>query len=68
MILIPEKSINNLHQNLSSKKVVTMQPPGTPKWRLDKEMSKIINSTSIQDHHTKYAMYQQALERLIIKK
>ena len=48
MILIPEESINNLHQRLSSDKVATMQTPGTPTSRLDKEMSKIINSTSIQ--------------------
>ena len=63
MILIPEESINNLH--LSSDKVATMQRPGTPTSRLDKEMSKIINSTSIQDDREKYTLYQQALERFM---
>ena len=43
MILIPEETINNLSRD----NVATMQTPGTS--RLDKEMSKIINSTSIQD-------------------
>ena len=57
MILIPEKSINNLHQRLSSDNVANMQTPDTPTSRLDKEMSKIINSTSIQDDREKYAMY-----------
>ena len=42
-----------------------MQTPGTPRSRLHKEMSKIINSTSIQDDREKYAMYQQALERFM---
>ena len=68
MILIPEESINNLHQRLSSDKVDTMQTPGTPTSRLDKEMSKILNSTSIQDDRDKYALYQQAMERFIYYK
>ena len=42
--------------------------PGTPTSRLDKEMSKIINSSSIQDDREKYAMYQQALERFMYYK
>ena len=66
MILIPEESINNL--NLSSDKVATMQTPGTPTSQLDKKMSKIINSTSIQEDREKYALYQQALERKETKK
>ena len=41
MILIPEECINNLSRD----NVATMQTPGTPTSRLDKEMSKIINST-----------------------
>ena len=64
MILIPEESINNLSRD----NVATMQTPGTPTSRLDKEMSKIINSTSIQDDREKYAMYQQALERFMYYK
>ena len=65
MILIPEESINNLHQCLSRDNVTTMQTPGKSTSRLDKEMSKIINSTSIQDNREKYAMYQQAFERFM---
>ena len=64
MILIPEESINNLSRD----NVATMQTPGTPTSRLDKEMSKIINSTLIQDDREKYAMYQQALERFMYYK
>ena len=66
MILIPEESINNLH--LSRDNVATMKTPGTPTSRLDKEMSKIVNSTSIQDDREKYAMYQQALEHFMYYK
>ena len=68
IILIPEESINNLHQHLSSEKVDTMRTPETPTSRLDKEMSEIINSTSIQDDREKYAMSQQALERFMYYK
>ena len=64
MILIPEESINNLSRD----NVATMQRPGTPASQLDKEMSKIINSTSIQDDREKYAMYQHALERFMYYK
>ena len=64
MILIPEDSINNL----SLDNVATMQTPGTPTSGLDKKMSKIINSISIQDDREKYVMYQQALERFMYYK
>ena len=64
MILMPEESINNLSRD----NVATMQTPGTPTSRLDKEMSKIINLTSIQNDREKYAMYQQALERFMYYK
>ena len=67
-ILIPEESINNLQQHFSSEKVTTMQTPGTPVSRLDNEMSKIINSTSIRDDREKYVMYQQALDRFMYYK
>ena len=63
-ILIPEESINNLSRD----NVANMQTPGTPTSRLDKEMCKIINSTSIQDDREKYAMYQQALESFMYYK
>ena len=53
MILIPEESINNLSRD----NVATMQTPGTPTSRLDKKMSKIIYSTSIQDNREKYAAF-----------
>lgn len=74
MVLVPEDSINKIHQNIQNDTVVkeiqeqpilrTVQTPGTNLTRLDAELSEILNSDEANEH-IKWKNYQQVLQRYL---
>lgn len=66
MVLIPEESAKRFQQLLNLPP--TVQTPGTPLTRLDREMSEISASSKFKDEREKWSSYQEVLERYLRKK
>ena len=66
MVILPRETVEKLKNvQLSDTVVNSVQTPGTELSRVDSEMSKILNSNSINDDNTKWKLYEQALQRFL---